>query len=532
MLSERKERRYLFFVFVFFIISLVAAYFTPLFETTEGKYAETAREMIASGDWLIPRLNGVINFENPPLPYWLIAVGIKMFGLNTLGVRFFGIVASILTLIFTRKTAYMLTRDDNTADCAVFIAGSSLIFLIISRVVSPDIYLTAFCTISLYTIFRGATGANGLFEGTILGFVLGLGFLTKGPVIFIFTVLPAFFAVFFNKNYRNIFNPAFLLSSIIIFSIVGLPWFFYIASIYNGSWAYFFGHLLVDKVISDVLTSSEPWYFYIIALFGLFPFLIYTLCGIISERFFVRYSLWFFILFPFTLLQISDAKDISYLTPLAPVAAISAAFALLKFKSHTPLFFGHLYMLILIMVLPASGYVLTFLEPYRMVLFIISIISLVVYITLLGGYHYGRGFVMASAWTILMVSIPVYAIIPLVQENSHGYKRLSEASIEKDIIGNTPIIAYKSSFSSISFYRNKIVPTVFGKERDLMFEKNDNYKEYYINNEEDAVRLFGNYNNIFLVSSAENMAEASEKYGYSCLFEYPGWKVNLYFCSK
>src|SRR3569832_1394556 len=59
----------------------------PLSNPDEGRYAEVPREMLATGDWVTPRLDGVNYFEKPPLVYWVTAVFEKAFGLNEWSVR-------------------------------------------------------------------------------------------------------------------------------------------------------------------------------------------------------------------------------------------------------------------------------------------------------------------------------------------------------------------------------------------------------------------------------------------------------------
>src|ERR1051326_2044244 len=59
----------------------------PLSNPDEGRYGEVPREMLATGDFVTPRLNGVNYFEKPPLVYWLTAGAEKIFGLNEWSVR-------------------------------------------------------------------------------------------------------------------------------------------------------------------------------------------------------------------------------------------------------------------------------------------------------------------------------------------------------------------------------------------------------------------------------------------------------------
>ena len=66
---------------------LAAAWFAtlqarPMLDPDEGRYAEIPREMVASGDWLTPRLDGLKYFEKPPLQYWATAAAYSVFGLS------------------------------------------------------------------------------------------------------------------------------------------------------------------------------------------------------------------------------------------------------------------------------------------------------------------------------------------------------------------------------------------------------------------------------------------------------------------
>ena len=62
----------------------------------EGRYAEIAREMVASGDWVTPRLNGLRYFEKPPLQYWLTAASFEAFDVDEWTARLPGALAGPL----------------------------------------------------------------------------------------------------------------------------------------------------------------------------------------------------------------------------------------------------------------------------------------------------------------------------------------------------------------------------------------------------------------------------------------------------
>ena len=67
----------------------------PLRDPDEGRYAEIAREMLVSGDWTTPRLNGLIYLEKPPLQYWATAVAFKLLGQGNGAARLFSVLAGL-----------------------------------------------------------------------------------------------------------------------------------------------------------------------------------------------------------------------------------------------------------------------------------------------------------------------------------------------------------------------------------------------------------------------------------------------------
>ncbi len=71
-----------------------------LMHPDEGRYAEIAREMAASGDWLTPRLNGLKYFEKPPLQYWVTAAAFDAFGVHEWTARLWPVLSTFLATLF------------------------------------------------------------------------------------------------------------------------------------------------------------------------------------------------------------------------------------------------------------------------------------------------------------------------------------------------------------------------------------------------------------------------------------------------
>ena len=129
----------------------------PLYETDEFRYAEIPREMIASGDWVVPRLDGMRYFEKPALGYWLTASSMVLFGQNPFGVRLpvalsAGVTALALFLLVRRfsfaKGTEGNARGVGAAAAAAGILLTSSMFYMLGCYSTLDMPLTMFLTVA------------------------------------------------------------------------------------------------------------------------------------------------------------------------------------------------------------------------------------------------------------------------------------------------------------------------------------------------------------------------------------------------
>jgi 4-amino-4-deoxy-L-arabinose transferase-like glycosyltransferase len=112
-----------------------------LFDPDEGRYAEIPREMVASGDWITPRLDGIKYFEKPALQYWATAVAYRLFGEHAWSARLWPALCGYLGLLLTWLCAREL-YDERSALFAVIIQASSLLYLGLARITTLDMSLT------------------------------------------------------------------------------------------------------------------------------------------------------------------------------------------------------------------------------------------------------------------------------------------------------------------------------------------------------------------------------------------------------
>jgi len=136
----RRERTSL--LLLWFFLGFLPLLVRPLWEPDEGRYAEIPREILATGDWLTPRLNGVLYFEKPPLQYWLSALSMKLFGVNGAAARLPLALASGLMIWAAWRLARRLGAREPL--WAPFMAATGLLAFLVGQILTLDALFSAF----------------------------------------------------------------------------------------------------------------------------------------------------------------------------------------------------------------------------------------------------------------------------------------------------------------------------------------------------------------------------------------------------
>ncbi|MBT8080203.1 MAG: phospholipid carrier-dependent glycosyltransferase, partial [Gammaproteobacteria bacterium] len=161
----------------------------PLHDTTEARYAEIARLMVASGDWVTPQITvGVPFWAKPPLSMWFTAASFELFGLSEFAARFPGWVLILLAAaLVVRLGKVASTTDAAVASAAVFL--TTVLGFMSAGMVMTDAALTLSTTLSLASFWMAADFPAS--RSRYLFFVgLGLGLLAKGPLALVLVGLP------------------------------------------------------------------------------------------------------------------------------------------------------------------------------------------------------------------------------------------------------------------------------------------------------------------------------------------------------
>ena len=318
----------------------------PLDNPDEGRNAEIPREMLATGDWVTPRLNGVNYFEKPPLMYWAVGTSIKLLGRNEWAVRatpaFFALGGVLLTYAAARRL-YGRTAGVTSAT----VLGTSLLyfgtgrFLVLDMAVSVLMSATLFCFILAVAEPPGAR-RRWLFYGLYVSAALAT--LTKGFIGFLVTGAVMFLWLLIFKQWKRL-RPMYLPTGIVLFLAIAAPW-HVLAAMRNETWAHryiYFEHWA--RFTTTEHGRYQPWHFFIwILLGGLFPWMAFLWpavreairggpfdkLGVSSlsrdwARRDVNATAWFFITwiaFIFLFFSKSQSKLPAYILPVFPAVAV------------------------------------------------------------------------------------------------------------------------------------------------------------------------------------------------------------------
>ena len=246
-----------------------------LFDWDEINFAESAREMIVTGNYLTVQINFEPFWEKPPLFIWMQVLSMKIFGINELAARFPNVLCGILTLLVLFNIGKKLKNEKFGLIWVLMYFCSFLPFFYFkSGIIDPWFNLFIFTGIYYFILFTNKNdNGNKYLQILFSAMFLGLAVLTKGPVgflIFLLTFLVYFVFQRFRFNFS--FNIKHILLFITVFTFFGGFWF--LLQILNGNF-----NILKDFVTYQIrLFQTQDaghggffMYHFVILLFGVFP---------------------------------------------------------------------------------------------------------------------------------------------------------------------------------------------------------------------------------------------------------------------
>jgi len=170
------------------LVRLASLGLLPLVDSTETRYAMVAADMVESGDWITPRIrihDQLVPFEGkPPLHFWLAAASTGLLGRGELAARLPSFLAAVATVLLVLVIGARIAGRAAARAAALLLAMGPLFFAL-AGLVTLDMTLTACTTAAvLLALDHDPSAPRGerRRRGALLGAVLGLGFLAKGPI--------------------------------------------------------------------------------------------------------------------------------------------------------------------------------------------------------------------------------------------------------------------------------------------------------------------------------------------------------------
>ncbi len=302
----------------------------PLLEPDEARYAEIPREMIASGNYVTPHLNGVVYLEKPPLFYWGNALSLRLFGESEASARLFTAVVSAAGILLTYWMGAALCGW-RTGLYAAIVLSTSLYYYAIGRLNTLDMTLAVTLLLAIfpaYLYLSARRAARGYLYLSYAG--AGLAFLTKGLVGAVFPAAIIVVWLVFSRRHREI-AKAVSLVGILVFLAIVLPWIVLVQRENPDFLWFFFVHEQFLRYTTTIHGRYEPfWYFVPVVIAGFIPWIAF-LRRIVSavrasaETFLPAEAVAFllsWILFVFLFFSFSDSKLATYMTPIFPPLAV------------------------------------------------------------------------------------------------------------------------------------------------------------------------------------------------------------------
>jgi len=289
----------------------------------EPRYAQVAREMLRSGDWITPHLMGEPWLEKPPLYYWLAAACFKVGGVNEQTARLPAALFAAGFLVFFGWLGQRLFPGE-TMRYALPILLTSVGWIGFARAASMEMLFASSLSGALLALALWLWQGRRRWLFTFAG-LLALSTLAKGLAGIVLAALILFLYCLITREWRwllRVLNPW----AVVLFAVVALPW--YAAMTFKHGDVFIQDFIIkhhFKRFLTDELAHPGPWWFYLpVLLAGLFPWTAHlgTLRPGDLQRDNRRLFLLIWALVMLAFFSISQGKLPGYILPVLPALAL------------------------------------------------------------------------------------------------------------------------------------------------------------------------------------------------------------------
>ena len=311
----------------------------------ESRNLVSAREMAVDGHWLVPTLNGALRLEKPPLPTWLTALTWRIRPDSLALQRGMAGLAGWL-LVVSMYRSVLLLRGRRAALFSALVLLTCYQVVLMGRTASWDIYCHAFTMAALPFILRGLQGAHPWRNWLTAGFLVGLSFMSKGPISLYALLLPFLLSLCIDRKVIGVTsrereelgdrqawskNQWLSLAAGVLLCVV------------VSAWWYIAVHLLRPEAVEAVVAkesgnwtsyNTRPWWYYwrFFLEAGVWaPLVLWALIEPLAARFSAKFASrrglwlpWWWTVLAVVLLSLFPEKKMRYLLPvMMPMAMLA-----------------------------------------------------------------------------------------------------------------------------------------------------------------------------------------------------------------
>ncbi len=301
----------------------------------EARYGEVLREMMATGDWLVPHLNAHPYPDKPPMYFWIVAAFSALLGPGELAFR----LVSLLSTLIATIGVYRLGRSlfgVREAFWATAIFSTCFLTQVVGQINRMDMLLTALTVFSLSALLRFKENKK-ITDLIWFWCICALAVAVKGPIALLFTVIPAITWSLWSDGWRGFLSLRLATGISILVAMVAL-WILMV--VMQGQEQYLktiWHQQLVGRAINS-WSHKEPFYFYLM----LTPILLHPWTALVAQGFHsVRKQsnekwrlLLSFSLVPLIGISLVSGKLFIYMEPLIPALAVVAGLAAAQSENH------------------------------------------------------------------------------------------------------------------------------------------------------------------------------------------------------
>jgi 4-amino-4-deoxy-L-arabinose transferase-like glycosyltransferase len=478
------------------LLSAVSAFWrltSATLDSHECFVSVTAREMLQSGDYIWPTLNGVPRLQKTPLSYWLVAGVGKITGnVNEFSARLPSAVFAVLSAI---ALFYYLNKwlSFRIAAISTAVWATSFAYIRCSHRARPDMVMAFFiilCMLSFYSIVTSKNRREQVFHMLIFWIGFALANLAKGPAPTAYVAVPLAVYIVIKRDWKIIGRLQPVIGVFIVLAVI-LPWVLFIARKLNWDLT-LWKHEFVDRFFGDYAPGNYPIYFYLGMMFKyITPWVVFLPVALIApfthdwkEKKPLMMYMWIWFVAGMIFLTIDAGKRQHYILPLMPAMAVLIGILLddMIFTRTVPLGFikniVRIHIVILIGGALISPFIIVFVSPHILgrviILSVVTIVCTIAVLLLLSKNKpaFACIGIFSGITVFVMISYISFGALIDIDRPARDFAE----KIAQIVPSSDKLIAYEHTSSRFVQYFGKVVPEV----TDISELSKDYDKGYWI----------------------------------------------------